>query len=73
MAASKIDSTRLAPTASRVFGEWYFINGVPASLEEAEAFAARDLPHGDYWVPGDFVRKLRTISKIRCRRNITIH
>jgi hypothetical protein len=62
------DSKRLSSTASRVFGEWYFINGVPASLEDAEVLAARGLPRGDYWVTDDFVRKLRTI-----RRQITIH
>ena len=72
MAASN-DSTRLTSTASRVFGEWYFINGVPTSLEDAEVLAARGLPHGDYWVAGDFVRKLRTITEIGSRRHITIH
>ena len=66
-------SNDLTSTASRVFGEWYFINGVPASLEDAEVLAARGLPYGDYWVAGDFVRKLRTITEIRPRHHITIH
>ena len=60
--------SRMTSTASTVFGEWYFINGAPASLEDAEVLAARGLPRGDYWVADDFVRKLRTI-----RRRITIH
>ena len=72
MAASS-DSTRPTCTASRVFGEWYFINGVPASLEDAEMLVARGLPYGDYWVASDFVRKLRTITEIKPRRHIAIH
>ena len=71
MAASN-DSTRLTSTSS-VFGEWYFINGAPASLEDAAVLAARGLPHGDYRVASDFVRKLRTISEIKPWRTITIH
>ena len=72
MAASN-DSTRLTSTTSRVFGEWYFINGVPASLEDAEMLVARGLPYGDYWVASDFVRKLRTITEIKPQRQIAIH
>jgi hypothetical protein len=67
------DSTRLTCTGSRGFGEWYFINGAPASLEDAEMLAARGLPHGDYWVARDFVRKLRAISESKPRRRIAIH
>ena len=67
------DSTRLTSTASRVFGEWYFIDGVPASLEDGEMLVARGLPHGDYWVASDFVRKLRTITEIKPQRQIAIH
>ena len=67
------DLTRLTSTASRVFAGWYFINGVPASLEDAEMLVARGLPHGDYWVASDFVRKLRTITEIKPRRHIAIH
>ena len=70
MAASN-DSTRLTSTTSRVFGEWYFIDGVPASLEDGEMLVARGLPHGDYWVASDFVRKLRAITAIEPRRYIT--
>jgi hypothetical protein len=67
MAATN-DSKRLSSTPSKVFGEWYCINGVPASFEDAAVLAARGLPRGDYWVADDFVRKLRTIG-----RQITIH
>ena len=34
---------------------------------------ARGLPHGDYWVASDFVRKLRTITEIKPQRQIAIH
>jgi hypothetical protein len=71
--APSIDSTRLTSSASRGFGEWYFINGVPASLEDAEMLVARGLPYGDYWVASDFVRKLRTITEIKPQRQIAIH
>jgi hypothetical protein len=67
------DSTRLTSTASRVFGERYFINGLPASLEDAQVLAARGLPRGNYWVANDFVRKLRTVTKVKARRHLTIH
>ena len=59
------NALRLTSTASRVFAGWYFINGVPASLEDAEVLATRGLPHGDYWVARDFVRKLRTLTEIK--------
>ena len=71
MAAS--NALKLTSTASRVFAGWYFINGVPASLEDAEVLAARSLPHGDYWVARDFVPKLRTLTEIKSRSHITIH
>jgi hypothetical protein len=67
------DLTGLTSTASRAFAGWYFVNGVPASLEDAEVLAARGLPHGDYWVARDFIRKLRTLTEIQPRRRITIH
>jgi hypothetical protein len=67
------NALRLTSTASRVFAEWYFINGLPASLEDAEVLATRGLPHGDYWVARDFVRKLRTLTEIKSRSHITIH
>jgi hypothetical protein len=72
MAASN-DSTRLTSAASRALAGWYFINGAPASLDDAEVLAARGLPHGDYWVAREFVRKLRTTIEIKPRRHITIH
>jgi hypothetical protein len=72
MAASN-ESTRLTSIASRVLGEWYFINGVPASLEDAEVLTARGLPRGDYSVANDFVCKLRTITEIKARHHITVH
>jgi hypothetical protein len=71
MAASS-DATRLTSTTSRVFAGWFFINGVPASLEDAEVLAARGLPHGDYWVASDFIRMLRAVTEIKPRRHITI-
>jgi hypothetical protein len=67
------DLSRLTSTASRVFAGWYFINGVPASLEDAEVLAARGLPHGDYLVASDFVSKLRAVTEIKYRHHITIH
>ena len=67
------DSTRVTSTASGGFGEWYFINGLPASLEDAEVLAARSLPHGDYWVARDFVPKLRTLTEIKFRSHVTTH
>jgi hypothetical protein len=72
MAASN-DLTRLTSTASRVFAGWYFINGMPASLEDAEVLAARSLPHGDYWVGRDFVPNLRALTDIKSRSHINIH
>ena len=72
MAASN-DLTRLTSTASRVFAGWYFINGVPASLEDAEVLAARGLPRGNYWVANDFVRKLRTVTHVGALHHLTIH
>ena len=68
MAASN-DLATLTSTRSRVLAGWYFVNGVPASLEDAEVLAARGLPHGDYWVARDFVRKLRTTTEIKHRRH----
>jgi hypothetical protein len=61
MAASN-DSTRLTSTAARVFAGWYFINGAPVSLDDAEVLAANGLPYGDYWVASDFVRELRATA-----------
>jgi hypothetical protein len=60
-------------TRSRALAGWYFVNGVPASLEDADVLAARGLPHGDYWVARDFVRKLGTTTEIKHRRHVTIH
>jgi hypothetical protein len=30
--------------------DWYYINGQPASLDVAQAMAARGLPFGYYWL-----------------------
>jgi hypothetical protein len=70
MAASNDSVTS---TTARVFAGWYFINGAPTSVEDAEVLAASGLPHGDYWVASDFVRKLRAVTEMEPRRNITIH
>jgi hypothetical protein len=51
----------------------YFVNGAPALLEDAEVLAARGLPHGDYWVSRDSLRKLRTITELHHRHHIAIH
>jgi hypothetical protein len=67
------DSMWVTSTASAVFGEWYFINGLPASLEDAEVLAARGLPRGNYWVANDFVRKLRTVTDVDALHRLTIH
>jgi hypothetical protein len=65
------DLTRLTSTASGLSAGWYFINGAPLSLEDAEVLAVRGLPNGDYRVASDFVRKLRAITAIEPRRYIT--
>ena len=56
------DGWRLTPAARAIFGEWYSIDGEPASREDAAVMAARGLPYGDYRVANDFVRKLRAVS-----------
>ena len=33
--------------------DWYYINGQPASSEDALVMAARGLPFADYWVRND--------------------
>jgi hypothetical protein len=67
------DSTRVTSTASGGFGEWYFINGLPASLEDAEVLVARGLPRGNYWVANGFVRKLRTVTDVAALHHLTVH
>ena len=52
----------LTPAARAIFGEWYSINGAPASPEDAAVMAAMGLPYGHYRVANDFVRKLRAVS-----------
>jgi hypothetical protein len=71
--AKSNDLATVTSTRSRALAGGYFVNGVPASLEDAEVLAERGLPHGDYWVAGDFLRKLRTITKLKHRQHITIH
>jgi hypothetical protein len=56
------DGWRLTPAARAIFGEWYSINGVPASPEDGAVMAARGLPYGDYRVANDFVLRLRAAS-----------
>jgi hypothetical protein len=71
MAAS--DGWKVTPPGSAIFGEWYSINGRPASPEDTEVMAARGLPYGDYRVANDFVSMLRAVSEFGPRQRIRIH
>jgi hypothetical protein len=66
------NETRPTSSLSRALAGWYFINGEPASLDDAEVLANRGLPHGDYWVASDFVCKLRAVTETKLR-HITVH